>query len=79
MGLAAIIQIIAVTVIGVAHRRGGDAAAVARLPADHPDRLRPRAVWTAVVSLLLIGPIGGLVSVRYSVKVEPLTALGLAS
>jgi hypothetical protein len=25
-----------------------------------------------------VGPIGGLVSVRYSLKVEPLTALGLA-
>jgi putative ABC transport system permease protein len=36
-------------------------------------------VWAAIGSLLLIGPIGGLVSVRYSLKVEPLTALGLAS
>jgi hypothetical protein len=27
--------------------------------------------------LLLIGPIGGLVSVRYSLRIEPLRALGL--
>ena len=29
-------------------------------------------------ALMLVGPVGGLVSVRYSLKVEPLTALGLA-
>ena len=34
---------------------------------------------TAVVSLLLIGPIGGLVSIRYALRVEPLTAMGLGA
>jgi len=48
-------------------------------PPTIPIVFAPSAVWTAVLSLLLIGPIGGLVSVRYSLKVEPLTALGLAS
>ena len=33
----------------------------------------------AVVALLLIGPLGGLVSIRYAVGIEPLKALGLAS
>jgi putative ABC transport system permease protein len=47
-------------------------------PPTVPIIFSPAAVSAAVVSLLLIGPIGGLVSVRYSLKVEPLTALGLA-
>lgn len=33
----------------------------------------------AVMALLLIGPLGGLVSVRYAVRIEPLKALGLSS
>jgi putative ABC transport system permease protein len=36
------------------------------------------AVVTAVITLLLIGPIGGLVSIFTLTKVEPLTALGLS-
>jgi putative ABC transport system permease protein len=79
VGLAAIIQIVAVTVMGV-----GFGAAVTLLlslgfPPTIPIVFAPSAVMAAVGSLLLIGPIGGLVSVRYSLKVEPLTALGLAS
>jgi len=31
------------------------------------------------VSLLVIGPVGGLVSIRQALRVEPLNALGLAS
>jgi putative ABC transport system permease protein len=32
---------------------------------------------TTVLTIFSIGPIGGLVSIRYSLRVEPLTALGL--
>lgn len=79
VGLASIIQIVIVTVMGV-----GLGAAVTLLlalgfPPTIPIVFAPSAVLAAVGSLLLIGPIGGLVSVRYSLKVEPLTALGLAS
>jgi len=31
-----------------------------------------------LASILLIGPLGGLVSMRYALRVEPLTALGLS-
>jgi putative ABC transport system permease protein len=79
VGAASIVQIIAVTLMGV-----GLGAAITLLlslgfPPTIPIVFTPSAVWSAVISLLLIGPIGGLVSVRYSLKVEPLTALGLAS
>ncbi len=33
----------------------------------------------AVAALLLIGPLGGLVSIRYAIRIEPLKALGLSS
>ncbi len=79
VGLASIIQIVVVTVLGV-----GFGVAVTLLlslgfPPTIPIVFAPSAVMASVGSLLLIGPIGGLVSVRYSLKVEPLTALGLAS
>jgi putative ABC transport system permease protein len=49
------------------------------LPPTIPIIFDGQQVMVAVVTLLLIGPIGGLVSIRYLTKVEPLTALGLAS
>jgi putative ABC transport system permease protein len=79
VGLASIIQIIVVTVIGVFMGAAATLLLSLSFPPTIPIVFAPSAVWTAIVSLLLIGPIGGLVSVRYSLKVEPLTALGLAS
>jgi len=79
VGLASIIQIIAVTVIGVFMGVAATLLLSLSFPPTIPIVFAPSAVWSAIVSLLLIGPIGGLVSVRYSLKVEPLTALGLAS
>ena len=78
VGSAAIIQIIAVTVIGVGLGAALSLALSLGFPPAVPIIFSPDAVSTAVISLLLIGPVGGLVSVRYSLKVEPLTALGLA-
>jgi putative ABC transport system permease protein len=78
VGTAAIIQIIAVTVIGVGLGAAFSLALSLGFPPTVPIIFSPAAVSAAVISLLLIGPIGGLVSVRYSLKVEPLTALGLA-
>lgn len=78
IGTAAIIQIIAVTVIGVFLGAALSLALSLGFPPTVPIIFSPAAVSAAVASLLLIGPIGGLVSVRYSLKVEPLTALGLA-
>ncbi len=78
VGTAAIIQIIAVTVMGVALGAAFSLALSLGFPPTVPIIFSPAAVSAAVLSLLLIGPIGGLVSVRYSLKVEPLTALGLA-
>ena len=78
VGTAAVIQIIAVTVFGVALGTAITLLLSLGFPPTIPIVFAPSAVAAAVGSLLLIGPIGGLVSVRYSLKVEPLTALGLA-
>jgi hemin transport system permease protein len=78
VGTAAIVQIIAVTVMGVGFGAALSLALSLGFPPTVPIIFSPAAVSAAVISLLLIGPIGGLVSVRYSLKVEPLTALGLA-
>jgi len=79
VAIAAIIQIIAVTLVGIAI--GGLAAwgLSLGLPPNIPIVFELRSGVTALVSLLLTGPIGGLVSIRYSLRVEPLTALGLGS
>lgn len=49
------------------------------MPPSVPILFSGNSILTAVLSLLLIGPLGGLVSVRQAIKVEPLIALGLSS
>jgi hypothetical protein len=56
----------------------GTIALIAAFPAGIPIVLTGQAVVTAVSLLLLIGPLGGLVSVLALLRIEPLRALGLA-
>ena len=76
---ASIIQILVVTVIGVAI--GGLFTFLFSLtfPPTVPIVFNGTTSALAVVALLLIGPLGGLVSIRYAVRIEPLKALGLSS
>jgi putative ABC transport system permease protein len=79
VGAASIIQIMIVTVIGVAI--GGLLAFLFSLtfPPTVPIVFNGTTSAIAIVALLLIGPAGGLVSIRYAVRIEPLKALGLNS
>ena len=79
IAVAAITQIVIVTLLGVAIGSLAAAGLALSFPANIPIVFEPRSGAMAVVSLLLIGPVGGLVSVRYSLRVEPLTALGLGA
>jgi putative ABC transport system permease protein len=79
VAVASVLQIVAVTVLGVAIGTLGTLVLSLGFPPTVPIVFTPSAVVAAVVSLLLIGPMGGLVSIRRSVTVEPLTALGSAS
>jgi putative ABC transport system permease protein len=76
---ASVIQIVIVTMIGVAI--GGFLTFLFSLsfPPTVPIVFNGTTSAIAVVALLLIGPLGGLVSVRYAVRIEPLKALGLSS
>lgn len=74
---AAVLQIVLVTIIGVAIGGLGTFGLAFGLPAGIPILFTGSSILTAIGSLLLIGPIGGMVSIRLALKVEPLTALGM--
>ena len=78
VAVAALAQIVIVTVIGAFI--GGMASLGLSLvfPPTVPIVFEPGVVLSTIVYLLIIGPLGGLVSIRYALRVEPLTALGLA-
>lgn len=78
VGAAAVIQILLVTAFGVAI--GGVLTYLFSLgfPPTVPLFFNGTASALALVALLLIGPLGGLVSVIYAVRIEPLKALRLS-
>ena len=78
VGLSAITQIVATNAIGVAIGAVGTILLVANFPETVPIMLTGQAAAAAVVALMLIGPLGGIVSVFALLRIEPLTALGLA-
>jgi putative ABC transport system permease protein len=76
---AAIIQIIIITIVGVVI--GGFFTFLFSLtfPPTVPIVFNGTTSAIALAALLIIGPLGGLVSIRYAVRIEPLKALGLSS
>ena len=76
---ASIIQIVIVTAVGVAI--GGLLSYLFSLtfPPTVPIVFNGTTSAVAIIALMLIGPLGGLISIRYAVKIEPLKALGLSS
>ncbi len=77
VAVASIFQVTVVTIIGVAIGAAFTLMLAANFPVTVPIVFKANTTLIALVSLLLIGPIGGLVSVRYSLRIEPLRALGL--
>ena len=78
IGISSIVQITVVTAIGVAI--GGFLTFLFSLgfPPTVPLTFNGNASALAIVALLSIGPLGGLVSVFYAVRIEPLKALRLS-
>jgi putative ABC transport system permease protein len=74
----ALAQIIIVNALGVLIGAVGSLGLGLALPPGIPAIFTGEAVLAAIGSLLLIGPLGGLVSVWLLLRVEPLIALGLA-
>lgn len=75
---AALAQIVLVTLLGVLIGTSITLSFSLVFPPTIPIIFSGGAIAAALVSLLIIGPLGGLVSVRYALRVEPLTAIGLA-
>lgn len=78
VALAATTQIVAVNTLGVLIGAAGSLLLSLTFPVEVPIVFTSEAVIPAVASLLIIGPLGGLVSVWALTRVEPLRALGLA-
>ena len=79
VALAILLQIILVTVIGVGIGSLGTMLLVLGMPSQIPILFTGSTVISAFFLLLFIGPIGGLVSIRLALKIDPLTAIGLSS
>lgn len=77
VGLSAVIQIIIVTALGVGIGGGLTWLFSLGFPPTIPLVFNGINSLIAVILLLLIGPIGGLVSIVYAVRIEPLKALRL--
>ncbi|MEW5870512.1 MAG: ABC transporter permease [Chloroflexota bacterium] len=79
VALSVLFQIIFVTVLGVAIGGLGTLLLAMSFPAGVPIVFNGPSVMIALIGLLLIGPIGGLVSIRLALRIDPLTAIGLSS
>ena len=77
VAIASILQIILVTIFGVLIGSAATFGMALGLPAAVPVLFSGASIAIAIIALMLIGPIGGMVSVRLALKVEPLTALGM--
>ncbi len=78
IALASITQIVAVNALGVAIGAIGSLLLSLTFPPSLPIIFTGQSLILTVSALLLIGPLGGIVSVFVLSRVEPLTALGLA-
>jgi len=79
IAISVIAQIIMVTTFGVFLGSAVTLLLSVVLPVGIPIVFNGSSVFLAILALLAIGPIGGLVSVRVAIGVEPLIALGLSS
>jgi len=77
VGWAAVIQIVVVTAMGVAIGGGLTYLFSLGLPPTIPFVFNGVRSLVAIILLLLIGPLGGMVSIVYAVRIEPLKALRL--
>lgn len=79
VALAVVMQIVLVTTFGVLLGSLVTFLLSLGLPAGIPIIFSGSSIVIAIALLLAIGPLGGLVSVRLAISVEPLLALGLSS
>jgi putative ABC transport system permease protein len=78
VGFSSVLQILVVTALGVAIGGGLTYLLSLGFPPAVPIVFDGPTSAIAIAALLLIGPLGGIVSVRYAVRIEPLKALRLS-
>ena len=78
VGAAAVVQIVMVTTLGVVIGAVLTLLLSLGFPPTVPIVIDGQAALLAILALLLIGPLGGLVSTFYAVRIEPLKALRLS-
>lgn len=78
VGIAAVLQIIIVTALGVGIGSGLAFGFSLGFPPTVPIVFNGMNSAIAIIALLIIGPAGGLVSIIYAVRIEPLKALRLS-
>jgi len=79
IAVASLVEIVIINMIGVVIGSLVAFGVALVFPPNIPIVFELRSGAMAIGSILLIGPLGGLVSVRYSLRVEPLIALGLGA
>jgi putative ABC transport system permease protein len=79
VALAVMVQIMVVTLVGATIGSLATFGIALVFPPNIPIVLELSAGAAAVASIVLMGLLGGLVSIRLSLRVEPLIALGLGS
>ncbi len=79
VALATTFQIVVTNFFGVLLGGLATLLLVLSFPDGIPIMFEGSQVQVAIITLLLIGPLGGLMSIRLLTRVEPLTALGLSS
>jgi len=79
VALAVVSQIVIITTFGVMLGSLVTIGLALGIPSGVPIIFNGEKVITSLLALLAIGPLGGLVTVRLAVSVEPLMALGLSS
>jgi ABC-type antimicrobial peptide transport system permease subunit len=79
VGVATVLQIIVITLAGIVIGSAITLGLSLLFPPNIPLVFNLRTGLTTILTILAVGPIGGLVAIRYSLRIEPLTALGLDS
>jgi putative ABC transport system permease protein len=79
IAVASAAQIVATTLLGVAIGAVVTVALSLVIPPVVPVIFSPLSAVLVIPALVLMGPMGGMVSILHSLRIEPLTALGLAS
>jgi len=79
VAISVVSQITIITLIGVAIGSLVTLLLAMVMPDVVPVVFEPQAIVFQILGLLLIGPLGGLVAVRLTTRIEPLTALGVSS